>query len=109
DSPKFAARRRGIEEAWLAAPPRPAAPAGGAYAGDAAGLTEQIDGFFVHGDGPGAPVAPAGSGKLRGLLAPHIDFHRGGPTYAWAYRALAEHSNADLFVILGTCHAGMED
>lgn len=109
DSPAFAARRRGIEEAWLAAPTRPAAHAGGAYARDAAELTEQIDGFFVHGDGPGAPVAPAGSGKLRGLLAPHIDFHRGGPTYAWAYRALAEHSDADLFVILGTCHAGMED
>lgn len=46
---------------------------------------------------------------LRGLIAPHIDFHRGGPTYAWAYRELLEHSDADLFVILGTCHAGMTD
>jgi hypothetical protein len=109
DSPGFAARRRGIEEAWLAHPTRPAAHAGGAYAGDAAQLTEQIGGFFVHADGPGAPEAPAGAGTLRGLLAPHIDFHRGGPTYAWAYRALAEHSDADLFVILGTCHAGMTD
>jgi AmmeMemoRadiSam system protein B len=42
------------------------------------------------------------------VIAPHIDFHRGGPAYAWAYRELAERSRADLFVILGTCHAGME-
>ena len=47
--------------------------------------------------------------RLRGLIAPHIDFHRGGPTYAWAYRALLERSDADLFVILGTCHGGMAD
>ena len=46
---------------------------------------------------------------MRGLLAPHIDFHRGGPTYAWAYREVIERSDADLFVILGTCHAGMAD
>jgi AmmeMemoRadiSam system protein B len=46
---------------------------------------------------------------VRGLLAPHIDFHRGGPTYAWAYREVIERSDADLFVILGTCHAGMPD
>ena len=109
DSPGFAARRRGIEAAWLAGPTRPAAHAGGAYPGEAGALSEQIDGFFVHADGPGLPVVPAAPAKLRGLLAPHIDFHRGGPTYAWAYRALVERSDADLFVILGTCHAGMED
>jgi len=45
---------------------------------------------------------------VRGVVAPHIDYHRGGPAYAWAYRELAERSDADLFVIFGTCHAGME-
>jgi AmmeMemoRadiSam system protein B len=29
--------------------------------------------------------------------------------YAWAYREVAERSDADCFVVLGTCHAGMED
>jgi hypothetical protein len=109
DSPSFAARQRGIEEAWLASPLRPAAHAGGAYAGDPDGLRSQIDGFFVHPEGPGLPVSSAEAPRLRGLVAPHIDFHRGGPTYAWAYRALLERSDADLFVILGTCHAGMAD
>jgi len=109
DSEGFAARRRGIEDAWLAGPSRPAAHAGGAYAGNPEALKGQIDGFFVHADGPGLPVPAAGAPRLRGLIAPHIDFHRGGPTYAWAYRALLERSDADLFVVLGTCHAGMAD
>src|SRR3990170_5757579 len=85
------------------------AHAGGAYAGDAGALRSQIDGFFVHPEGPGLPEAGAARQPLRGLIAPHVDFHRGGPTYAWAYRALIERSDADLFVILGTCHGGMAD
>jgi AmmeMemoRadiSam system protein B len=109
DSPRFAERQRRIEETWLASPSRPAAHAGGAYAGEAEALRSEIDGFFVDPEGPGLPEAGAARPRLRGLIAPHIDFHRGGPTYAWAYRALLERADADLFVILGTCHAGMED
>ncbi len=109
DSPRFAARRRRIEESWLAGPSRPAAHAGGAYAADPDALRSQIDGFFVHPEGPGLPTLRLAPPRLRGLIAPHIDFHRGGPTYAWAYRELLERSAADLFVILGTCHAGMAD
>jgi len=109
DSPRFAERRRGIEEDWLASPSRRPAHAGGAYAGEGDALRIQIDGFFVHPDGPGLPEKSGAPDRLRGLIAPHIDFHRGGPTYAWAYRALLERSDADLFVILGTCHGGMAD
>src|SRR5262249_22405724 len=93
-------------------PVRLAVHAGGAYAGEAGALAAQIDGFFTHPEGPGAPqgVATAGTpSPLRGLIAPHIDFHRGGSVYAWAYRALLERSAAALFIILGTCHAGMPD
>jgi hypothetical protein len=112
DSPRFAERRRSAEEAFRRSPVRPAVHAGGAYAADPEALRAQIDGFFMAPEGPGPADRPAASGQpgspLRGLIAPHIDFHRGGPTYAWAYRALAERSEADLFVVLGTCHAGME-
>jgi AmmeMemoRadiSam system protein B len=38
------------------------------------------------------------------LIAPHIDFSRGGPVYAHAYRAL-EGCDADLYVVFGTAHA----
>lgn len=109
DSPAFLERRQRMELAWLANPTRPATHAGGAYEGSPDALKSQIDGFFVHADGPRLPAPRNGPRNLRGLIAPHIDFHRGGPTYAWAYRALLERSDADLFVVLGTCHAGMPD
>jgi AmmeMemoRadiSam system protein B len=109
DSPAFAERRAAIDRVFLDAPRRPAAHAGGAYAGDAAALRAAMDGFFTSPDGPGPVGTPNGGGPVRGLVAPHIDFHRGGPAYAWAYRELAERGDADLFVIFGTCHAGMAD
>ncbi len=120
DSARFAEKRRAVEAEFLASPVRPAAHAGGAYAGERDALAAEIAGFFAHADGPGAhppasgvaetpsAASPASYG-VRGLIAPHIDFHRGGPTYAWAYRELLDRSDADLFVVLGTCHAGMAD
>ncbi len=118
DSPSFADRRAVIDGAFLAAPTRPAAHAGGAYAGDAGELRAMLDGFFALPNGPGPieksrAAAPERRGQspapeIRAIIAPHIDYHRGGPAYAWAYRELVERSAADVFVILGTCHAGME-
>ncbi len=110
DSSAFAERRQAIDRAFLEAPARPATHAGGAYAATPAALRTTMDRFFAEPDGPGAIQwgVPAGP-TLRGLIAPHIDFHRGGPAYAWGYRPLAEHSDADCFVILGTCHAGMTE
>ncbi len=122
DSDRFRERRRALEDAFRLSPVRPAAHAGGAYAGDAVELRVQIDGFFSGPDGPGlaingdfstdpvaSPSAAAPQTRTRALIAPHIDFHRGGSTYAWAYREVLERSDADLYVVLGTCHAGMAD
>ena len=108
ESPAFARRRAAIDDAFLGAPRRPASHAGGAYPDDPAELRSRMDGFFTSPQGPGA-VGDFQGGGVSGLIAPHIDFHRGGPAYAWAYRDLAERCDADLFVIFGTCHAGMAD
>jgi len=105
---RFAERRQRLEEAFRQSQARPAVHAGKAYEGDPMGLRAQIDGFFTPPHGPGAP-GPVASPSLRAIIAPHIDFHRGGPVYAWAYREVAERCDADCFVILGTCHAGMDD
>lgn len=43
---------------------------------------------------------------IRGLVAPHLDYPRGGPCYAAAYRDLAARTDASRFVILGTNHFG---
>ena len=110
DSVRFGARRAEIDGAYLASPTRPAAHAGGSYAGEPDALRETMDRFFTSPDGPGAIAWPAqAGGAVKGVIAPHIDYHRGGPAYAWAYRRLAEASDGDLFVIFGTCHAGMAD
>jgi AmmeMemoRadiSam system protein B len=112
DSPAFAERHRRIVEAFRASRVRPATHAGGAYSADPGALRLQIDSFFTHPEGPGRLGTPGGAlsvEPLRGLIAPHIDFQRGGPAYAWAYAELDRRSDADLFVILGTCHAGMSE
>lgn len=109
DSAAFAARRAAIEGEFLARASRAATHAGGAYAGAGPELRAAMDAFFTAPDGPG-PIGDDGDGPpVRGLIAPHIDYHRGGPAYAWAYRALAERGDADTFVIFGTCHGGMAD
>jgi len=112
DSPRFALRLAAIEGEFRRSPTRPAAHAGGAYAGDPGELRAQMDAFFAEPAGPGPIDWAAGrvpGPAVRGLVAPHIDFLRGGPAYAWGYRELAERADADCFVILGTCHAGMPD
>jgi len=47
-----------------------------------------------------------GPRALRGVIAPHLDYGRGGPCYALAYRALADAQPAERYVILGTNHFG---
>jgi AmmeMemoRadiSam system protein B len=116
ESERFAEHQRAVEDAFRRSPVRPASHAGGAYAGEPAELTAQIDAFFSGPGGPDHPesataaAAPStASAGLTALIAPHIDFHRGGSTYGWAYKEILERSDADLYVILGTCHAGMPD
>ena len=115
DSERFAARRLALEDEFRRSPVRAASHAGAAYAGEPAELTAQIDAFFTGPDGPDHPEStPAAarasrSSGLNALIAPHIDFHRGGSTYGWAYKEILDRSDADLYVILGTCHAGMAD
>jgi MEMO1 family protein len=96
---------------YLEAPTRPSFLAGKSYDADPAALRSQIDGFFTAEGGPGPPerngTAPgiAAGAPLKGLIAPHIDFGRGGPTFGWSYRAAAERADADVYVVLGTVHA----
>ena len=97
------------KESFRQSSSRPAALAGRSYAGDAAGLRAQLGQFFVGPGGAGAPTAARGEPPARGdacvrWCSPHIDFHRGGPVYTWAYKELVERSDADTFVILGVAH-----
>ncbi len=98
-----------LVQSFLSLPARSARHAGSAYEGEAGALRRQIESFFAAPDGPGqSQEAPSGP-PLRGLISPHIDFYRGGPTYAHAYRSLAEHQGPDRFIIFGTCHNPMQN
>ncbi|HXU91138.1 MAG TPA: AmmeMemoRadiSam system protein B [Methylomirabilota bacterium] len=105
----FEARRARMDRDFLERARRPASHAGGAYPEEPAALRAMMDGFFAPPAGPGPINGTAPGPPVSALIAPHIDFHRGGPAYAWGYRDLAERCDADLFVIFGTCHAGMAD
>jgi MEMO1 family protein len=93
----------------------------GCYPANADELRVQIDGYFAAQGGPGLPKQSevvrswggekAGSpprhittSRLRALLVPHIDYGRGGVTYAWGYKELAERCTANLFIIVATSH-----
>ncbi len=100
DSERVIARRREVEEGFLAAADRPSKFVLGAPEE----VARQIDGYYGAELGAGRPngrrVEP-----LAGILAPHIDFNRGGYCYTHAYRELAERTDAELFVVLGVAHA----
>lgn len=63
-------------------------------------LTRTIDGLFAE---CGPPRGPTRSG-LRAVLAPHMDYARGGGVYGHAFKALAEGTDAKLLVIVATSH-----
>lgn len=113
DTPRFRAKWKQEIEIYLNSPTRPAAHAGRAYPGDPQALRAELTVLFTGDKGPGAPVeTPAGGARdseLLGVLSPHIDLHRGGPTFAWAYKRIAEESEADLFVVFGTAHSPMSN
>jgi AmmeMemoRadiSam system protein B len=76
----------------------------GCYEGDPDLLRRQLTGLFTNPRGPGLPGAPRAKGGLRAALIPHIDYPRGGVTYAWGFKEVVEQTDASLFVIIGTSH-----
>ncbi len=74
------------------------------------GALPSLAGYFAAAEQPGDAAAEVGGpgGEICGLISPHIDPRRGGPVYARAYRQIAEHCQADRFVIFGTAHQPME-
>ncbi|MEK6602321.1 MAG: AmmeMemoRadiSam system protein B [Candidatus Binatota bacterium] len=108
-SERFLEHQKGIIEEFRRLPTRPAAHAGTVYKKDPPGLRQQLEGHFQPPEGPGASGQDRAGRTPRAIVAPHIDFHRGGPSYAWAYKELAESPGADLYILLGTSHCGGEN
>jgi len=108
DSERFRHAEQKIIEDFQRSPLRSLTLTDDSYEGGAEKLKETIESYFLDPEGPGSPAKKRDSRFLVGAIAPHIDYRRGGPCYAWAHRAILESSPADLFVILGTAHSAMK-
>ncbi len=103
------AAKRDAQTAYRLAPLRSAAFAGKSYEGDREKLKVQLEGFLSSREGPDFKPSANKGKRIKGIVAPHYELRMAGPIYAWAYKELQEAETPDLFVILGTCHAGLKN
>lgn len=104
DSPALAVRRRAAADEYRAAPHRAMAHAGTGYPAEPEACAAML-GRWLEGGGSGAEARTAASWP-RGILAPHIDFARGGAMYGRAYAALSGLPPGVCIVVVGVAHAG---
>jgi len=97
----YKVRQQALDE-YRAADCRPPALAGPSYPADANKLRTVLQTYLDKANG----VAPAPANST-GIISPHIDYQRGGETYArvWASAADAVRE-AELVIIFGTDHNG---
>ena len=101
EGPRFEAHVAELTRQYRAAPTRPLRDKESLGA-PPDGLADYLDALLTIR----ASREPEANGRVIGLLAPHLDYDRGAPCYAAAYRAIARRTDARRFVILGTNHYG---
>lgn len=108
DNKRFRELYKQAKEQFRASSTRLPAHSKSAYPDDPQTLANLLHSYFVCEDGPGEIEKGSQNRTLRAVISPHIDFARGALCYASAYKALAEKSGAETFVILGTAHTGTD-
>lgn len=111
DNERYRLHHDTLHQTFAAATVRPSTSAGSAYPESPAALHAELDRMLqsapppeVEGRATNAPrPAP------RGAIAPHIDYERGGDSYAQVYRELAAFGRPDAVLVLGTAHAEMRN
>lgn len=109
DNENFLNRRKDLELNFLSSGVRPARYAGNSYPENKTELQNTLQSFYTTEGGAGPPGEINGQPTPAGIIAPHIDLRIGGSTYSHAYKALAESPPADLYVIIGTGHSGLQN
>ena len=106
---RYEAAKAAAMTAYREAPTRKPCFAGKSYEDDPQKLREQLAGFFTSKEGP-SPDPSDHQGKLiKGLVVPNYEVNVAGPLYAWAYKALREAEAPDVYILLGTAHAGLTE
>jgi AmmeMemoRadiSam system protein B len=89
------------QKVYREAPFRPAIHAGVSYPSDPEELTRTLNSYQPNGQ------ARSSDREVRGVISPHIDFARGGVTYASTWNDLETCLNdIELAIIFGTDHHG---
>ena len=109
ESPRAETARQQARNDYRQRPSRPAIFAGRSYEADGTKLRKQIDGFFTSGDGPDFKPSEHQGKAIKGLVVPTYDLKQAGPVYAWGYKELQEAHRPDVYILIGTAHAGLEN
>ncbi|MBI4578117.1 MAG: AmmeMemoRadiSam system protein B [Planctomycetes bacterium] len=102
DSDRFAEFYRSLVDAYRAAPARTSRDAA-SFGAEEDGLPATLDRML---DGCRTDTRSVDGRRLAGLVAPHLDYARGGLCYAAAYRTLSKAGAIERVVVLGTNHFG---
>lgn len=94
-------------KAYRDAPTRSPRFAGKSYEAEPQKLREQVAGFFSSKEGPSPDPSEHQGKAIKGLVAPNYEVNVAGPIYAWAYKELREAEAPDVYILLGTAHAGL--
>jgi AmmeMemoRadiSam system protein B len=108
DGERFEAYQQTLITEFKKAETRPFLHLGDGPHREPARLKRELASYYSHPDGPGDTVPEIPTGNIKGIMAPHIDYMRGGPCYAWAYRGMETLDQVDTFVILGVNHMAAE-
>jgi len=108
ESERFQEASRQVCDRFKRSPSREAAFAGKSYETDPRELRIQLESYFNNPHGPGSLGERALRDGLKAIVAPHIDFQRGGFCYAFAHRELWERSTARCFIVFGIAHGGID-
>jgi MEMO1 family protein len=106
-SESFLKEKRRIDEEFFGSSVRRPAHAGAGYRGKPDELAAELSSYF---DAAGPPPTGGASGNgLVAAIAPHISINAGGVSFARIYGAIRAAGPADLYVILGVGHSGIDD
>lgn len=105
ETAETARRRQKARDDFKLGKTRPAVFAGPSYPAEPEKLRGVLDDYLMAESGPRKRAAQEpGLPPPLALVAPHIDFGRGGHAYAHAYQALSERRPPDVIVALGVAH-----
>ncbi len=101
-TPKYMEAQAKISKDFLSSQSRAAALAGAGYPEDPAVLRLELD-RYLGSNGVHNLSGSKSKDQMVGLVAPHIDYNRGGKCYGVTYNKLLD-QNHDLYLLFGTSH-----